>query len=83
LYAYRKLHENKNVLSISDTALAAAGATTAIMSSGPTAAHAIVVKLCPSLKLHRGDGVIICQPKQGGSGGFVCKDGTCRDIGKK
>jgi hypothetical protein len=53
------------------------------MSSGPTTAHAVIGKLCPSAKFHVGDGVVVCQPKQGGSGGFVYREGTCRDIGKK
>jgi hypothetical protein len=75
--------KTKIFLVLAIVALGAVGATTAIMSSGPTTAHAIIAKICPSAKFHGHDGVVICQPKQGGSGGFVCKDGTCRDIGKK
>jgi hypothetical protein len=75
--------KTKIFLVLAIVALGAVGATTAIMSIGPTTAHAVIGKLCPSAKFHVGDGVVVCQPKQGGSGGFVCREGTCRDIGKK
>ncbi len=61
-------------------AIVALGAKTAIMSSGPTTAYA-QANLCHSATFHRHAGVVIvCQPKQGSSGGFVCKDNTCRNI---
>jgi hypothetical protein len=77
--------KTKIFLVLAIVALGAVGATTAIMSSGPTTAHAQVARLClPSDRQHGGGPVQVCQPNKGGSGGFVCREGQpCRDIGKK
>jgi hypothetical protein len=76
--------KTKIFLVLAIVALGAVGATTAIMSSGPTTAHA-QARLCfPTEREHGGGPVQVCQPNKGGSGGFVCREGQpCRDIGKK
>ena len=64
-------------------ALGAVGATTAIMITDATTAHAQARICFPPERFHGGGDVFVCQPMQGGTGGFICKEGNCRDIGKQ
>lgn len=55
-------------------ALGAVGATTVIMFTDPTTAHASAL-FCPAGRLHASQGsgdVVVCRPNQG-EDGFICR----------